>query len=89
MTAETTRPRTEQREDHVRASDQQLPRNPRGGTAVQADGRWYPSGEAVGGAIAGGIAGSFAFGPLGALVGMFVGAALAVATTRYFTQQTR
>ena len=45
-----------------------------------------PSGEAVGGAVAGGITGGIIFGPIGALAGMVVGALLAVATTRRFSE---
>jgi hypothetical protein len=84
MAAESPGLRTRQRSDHVRVPDQPTLSQASHDAYPREDGRWRPSGEAVGGAIAGGVAGGYAFGPFGALVGMFVGAAIAVGTTRHF-----
>jgi hypothetical protein len=89
MLAESTDRSMTQESDHMKAHDRYPSRARDDARASREDGRWRPSSEAVGGAIAGGVAGAFTFGPIGALVGMFAGAAIAVATTRHFTPQTR
>jgi hypothetical protein len=88
MAAESPGLQTTQRSDHVRASEERPLIAPRSSTGIPEDGRWRPSGEAVGGAIAGGVAGGYALGPFGALVGIFVGAGFAIWTVRYFTIHT-